>query len=123
MGGSKNGYKVLADSNLDWGQDLKGLKRWMDRNGVKKIQLAYFGSADPGYYGIDALCIPGSLMISSCPRSKNLEVPNHLAISVTYIQGVNGAYTGKVLRELAESLRLRRPITTVGHSIFVFRLD
>ena len=123
VGGSKNGYKVLADSNLDWGQDLKGLKRWMDRNGVKKIQLAYFGSADPGYYGIDALCIPGSLMISSCPKSKNPEVPNHLAISVTYIQGVYGTYTGKVLRELVESLRLRTPIATIGHSIFVYRLD
>src|SRR5262249_32425150 len=42
-GGPKNGHRVALDSNLDWGQDLKGLKRWMDGNGVKKIDLLYFG--------------------------------------------------------------------------------
>src|SRR5262249_4468416 len=31
-GGPDNGHKILLDSNLDWGQDLKGLKRWMDQN-------------------------------------------------------------------------------------------
>ena len=33
FGGPANGYKFLADSsNLDWGQDLKGLKRFMEKN-------------------------------------------------------------------------------------------
>ncbi|MEI6421095.1 MAG: glycosyltransferase family 39 protein, partial [Lentisphaerota bacterium] len=31
-GGSKNGYKHLVDSSLDWGQDLKGLKSWLEKN-------------------------------------------------------------------------------------------
>lgn len=34
VGGSRNGFKYLTDSNLDWGQHLKLLKRWMTRNGV-----------------------------------------------------------------------------------------
>src|SRR5215472_10225983 len=42
-GGPKNGHRVLVDSNLDWGQDLPGLKRWMDANRVKKIQFLCFG--------------------------------------------------------------------------------
>ena len=36
----------------DWGQDLKGLKRWMDARGVREINLSYFGTASPEYYGI-----------------------------------------------------------------------
>jgi len=51
VGGPKNGYKYLADSNIDWGQDLKNLKKWMDANGVKRINLGYSGFPDPASYG------------------------------------------------------------------------
>ena len=47
VGGPSNGFRYLADSNIDWGQDLKPLKGWMDRNQVAHINLAYFGVADP----------------------------------------------------------------------------
>ncbi len=55
-----NGHLVLLDSNLDWGQDLKPLKRWMDANKVRQINLDYFGTADPAYYGIHATILTGS---------------------------------------------------------------
>ena len=119
-GGAKNGYKVLADSSLDWGQDLKGLKRWMDQNGVKKIRLAYFGTADPIYYGIDAVYMPGSLIFSPRPESKNPEAPRYIAVSATYIYGVD---SGKPLKEFYKPLRFRKPVATIGHSIFIYRLD
>jgi len=43
-GGPAGGFRYLADSNLDWGQALKPLKKWMDANGVQHINLAYFGT-------------------------------------------------------------------------------
>jgi 4-amino-4-deoxy-L-arabinose transferase-like glycosyltransferase len=46
------GDRILLDSNLDWGQGLKRLKRHMDREGIPKIGLAYFGHVDPAIYGI-----------------------------------------------------------------------
>ena len=58
VGGPKNGYKYLVDSNLDWGQDLKGLKSYMDEKGIDKIKLGYFGSADADYYGINYEYLP-----------------------------------------------------------------
>ena len=58
IGGPRNGYKYLADSNLDWGQDLKPLKKWMDQHNVRFINLSYFGLADPAYYGIDCDYLP-----------------------------------------------------------------
>jgi len=51
-GGPLGGHRVLADSNLDWGQDLPRLARWMKERGVGRIQLGYFGSDDPDRYGI-----------------------------------------------------------------------
>jgi hypothetical protein len=60
VGGPRNGYKYLADSNIDWGQGLKLLKQWMDRQGVSQIGLAYFGTADPTYYGIDYTQLPAA---------------------------------------------------------------
>ncbi len=52
-GGSKNGERWFVDSSLDWGQDLPRLQHWMEREGVDRVDLAYFGTADPRAYGID----------------------------------------------------------------------
>jgi hypothetical protein len=54
-GGPKNGYRHLVDSSLDWGQDLKGLGRWLKAKelpGQKKtdVYVSYFGIASIDYY-------------------------------------------------------------------------
>jgi hypothetical protein len=51
-GGPERGYRWLDDSNLEWGQDLKRLKAYMDENGIEEIKLFYFGNALPQGYGI-----------------------------------------------------------------------
>jgi 4-amino-4-deoxy-L-arabinose transferase-like glycosyltransferase len=79
IGGPAQGHRYLADSNIDWGQDLKRLATWQqqrratasdtgDAGGAgsatseasvmaaadRPIKLAYFGSAEPRAYGVDA---------------------------------------------------------------------
>jgi Dolichyl-phosphate-mannose-protein mannosyltransferase len=51
-GGPSNGRYHLVDSSLDWGQDLPGLKAWLDANKKpgEDAYLAYFGSGEPRYY-------------------------------------------------------------------------
>jgi tetratricopeptide (TPR) repeat protein len=52
-GGPSNGYQWLIDSNLDWGQDVKRLKHFLDERAITNIDLAYFGPGGPiDYYGI-----------------------------------------------------------------------
>jgi hypothetical protein len=46
-GGPSQGWRWLVDSNVDWGQDLPGLKGYMDRSGIPRVTLCYFGTADP----------------------------------------------------------------------------
>ena len=69
-GGGRNGFRYLADSNVDWGQDLKPLKKWMDANGVQHINLAYFGTAVPKYYGIDCTYLWGTILPGVTPRCR-----------------------------------------------------
>ncbi|MCJ7543372.1 MAG: hypothetical protein MUP47_02210, partial [Phycisphaerae bacterium] len=65
VGGSRNGYRHLVDSSLDWGQDLPGLKRWLDEHGLSgpssttPVYLSYFGASSPAHYEVRALRLPG----------------------------------------------------------------
>ena len=83
-------HEILVDSNLDWGQDLKGLKQWMDQTGVRRIQLAYFGTSDPAYYGIDAIYVSGTwLVVLTKPRYyDDAQLSSYIAISATHLVGV-----------------------------------
>jgi hypothetical protein len=51
-GGPANGYRMLVDSNLDWGQDLIRLRRYMETRGWNAVHLAYFGLVNPETYGV-----------------------------------------------------------------------
>lgn len=59
VGGPSNGYRILTDSNVDWGQDLLRLKQWMVENEVESVKLGWFGTADPSYYDIHHEPLPG----------------------------------------------------------------
>jgi|1185.fasta_scaffold17610_1 hypothetical protein len=45
-------YRLLTDSNTDWGQGLIALKKYQDAHPNETIHLAYFGSIDPAVYGV-----------------------------------------------------------------------
>jgi 4-amino-4-deoxy-L-arabinose transferase-like glycosyltransferase len=57
-GGPDNGWRLLVDSSLDWGQDLPALKSWLERNNsgreAEPVFLSYFGNGEPRYYNIHA---------------------------------------------------------------------
>lgn len=52
LGGDRNGYRYVFDANYDWGQGLIALNKFQQKNGNKKLQLAYFGNISPSRYGI-----------------------------------------------------------------------
>jgi hypothetical protein len=47
-------YRLLSDSNVDWGQGLLALQKYQREHPDEQISLAYFGSVDPGVYNIQA---------------------------------------------------------------------
>ncbi len=46
----KNIHKYVSDSNVDWGQSLKYLAKYTEKNNIKKITVHYFGGGSPKYY-------------------------------------------------------------------------
>jgi hypothetical protein len=119
IGGSQNGYKYLADSNLDWGQDLKPLKKWMDQNGVPFVNLCYFGSADPAYYGIHCSYLPPPSTFAT-GRDNELRLPGYVAVSVQNLLGVS---VNPPRPDLYKKLREAEPVAVMGYSIRVYWVE
>lgn len=131
-GGPKNGYKMLVDANLDWGQDLKALAEYLDEKGVDKVNLGYFGSADADYYGIDYDYLPS---VGLAPKNEGekwwyevteplppIELkPGVYAISATVLaspiflqEGFSDAYA---------PFRKLEPVDQVGNSILIYKIE
>ncbi len=51
VGGPKNGYKYLDDSNIEWGQDLKRLGKYQTSNPDTKVIYSWKNS-NPEYYQV-----------------------------------------------------------------------
>jgi hypothetical protein len=115
-GGPKNGHRFLVDSNLDWGQDLKGLKRWMEGQGLEKIEFAYFGTVDPSLYGINAVPALGSNTLFWRGGKDHSPTSPYIAISATYLAGL---YLSD--KDTYALFRGKNPVASIGHSILVYR--
>ena len=121
-GGPGRGYRLLADSNLDWGQDLPALADYLATNAPgEQVYLSYFGQADPAYYGINYAALPS--WPPTPPDVAHLDfypmhpAPGLYAISASDLVGV----------QLEEPdtfgyFRLREPLAQVGYSIFIYRV-
>jgi hypothetical protein len=108
-GGTRGGLRLLGDSNLDWGQDLKALGGWQRRHPDVRLYLDYFGAVDPRLYvraerfDPSALAWPGE--------------PGVLAVSATNLQGI---YLSPPARAFYAPLRRREPRAVIGGSIYLF---
>jgi len=115
-GGPEGGYRYLIDSNIDWGQDLPQLKRLMEKKGIARLFLAYFGEVAPELYGISY----------DLPPLKG-PVQGYLAVSVSILQGkgqwfptLNGQWV--FLPENALSwVKKYAPVGRAGYSIYIYK--
>ncbi len=119
-GGPRNGHAHLVDSNIDWGQDLLELKRWLDRHPeCESLGLAYFGCVDPRAAGIEFSLPPDA---PEGPR------PGWYAVSVTLLRGYrfsvpDGKGGLRYLDGPSYSYFLRfEPVARAGYSIYVYHL-
>jgi hypothetical protein len=111
VGGPGNGPLYLADSNIDWGQDVKKLVQWLDAHGTRRARVFYFGNAQLRYYGVDEVGYPG-------PRDQ----PGWNAIDDYCVASVTPLLGNYVPLEDLAQLRLREPIAKVGWSMYVYDL-
>ncbi len=83
VGGPRRGHRYLADSNIDWGQDLLRLQKYAAAHPNESIKLAYFGSAVPTAY------VPCTALPSYVPFEPRAELTaGTYVVSLTQLLGV-----------------------------------
>ena len=110
------GHNYVVDSNLDWGQDVKRLAKWVEKNNIQKISLDYFGWADQNYYLKDKLVW---ITAGKYKNAREFLADNpeggYIAVSASFYMGS---------REKPETsyawLENYKPVTVIGNSIFVW---
>jgi hypothetical protein len=106
-GGPEKGVHYFADSNIDWGEDIKGLKAYMDIKDIPEINLMYYGpngSLETRYYGI----------IQAPPERAAL---SPWAISATWLYYAD---IDAIRNAIPFSLKTRQTDDTIGHSIYIY---
>jgi Dolichyl-phosphate-mannose-protein mannosyltransferase len=117
VGGPNEGYRYLSDSNLDWGQDLKGLAAYVQAQQLPIIYLSYFGNLPFDVYPFRFQYVPS---IGSQERLPTDRVPatvprELLAISV---MNLHGAFFKD--HDRYKWLLNTPPLIKIGYSIFVY---
>lgn len=117
-GGPSHGMNLLGGSNLDWGQDLRGLREFMRRENLPMIYLSYYGTDSPASHGIHKQDLPTPwsqlARISLLPEHPGRDI---LAISVNNLQGCHL----KNPRTYRWLLR-KKPIARIGYTIYIYDL-
>jgi 4-amino-4-deoxy-L-arabinose transferase-like glycosyltransferase len=116
-------HYMLADSNLDWGQDLRRLRRYMDQHGIAAVKLSYFGSASPAHLGLAHEMLTSANVYLMCEQglvtARDLRPGDYVAIGATNLVGAS--FPEEARDELAR-FRAMEPVATIGHSIMVYRM-
>ncbi|TRZ78250.1 phospholipid carrier-dependent glycosyltransferase [bacterium] len=136
-GGSKNGYKIVTDSNVDWGQDLRNLVSWVKENNIENIKVDYFGGGCTKYYFCDRIANPEDIGPASISESEAYDCSNSpfeewhanngqstgwFAISATFLQ--NSAWNKLQYGEEDYGwLREMEPTDTIGGSILIYYVE
>ena len=112
VGGAKNGYKYLDDSNVEWGQDLKRMKDYQTKNPDIKV-VSSWNRLKPEYYGIENV-IPLN-------DTKWWQKPEGLyAVNTTLLirmQRLSETRNDPTLNWLA----LYKPIDRMGYAFYIFK--
>ena len=116
-GGPRGGVNWLVDSNLDWGQDLKRLRNYVDTHRIDSLKLLYFGTADPAHYGVksERLTLQDfrNLEVSQDPGLEQEHSNEKWALSATNYAAL--LRTAPWLKKIQG-----REAARIGYSIFVF---
>jgi tetratricopeptide (TPR) repeat protein len=119
-GGPSRTYKYLSDSNVDWGQQLKSTKTYLERKGIKDCWFIYFaeGPVRMKDYGIP--CKP-LVTIGTLWLDEELDIPPSVDGSVLISAGtLSGFEFGPGPLNPYEVFKLRQPTDVIDYAVFVF---
>jgi len=120
FGGPSRTYRYLTDSNSDWGQQLRSLKKYLDARGVSECWFAYFaqGVADASHYGIPCKPLPTA---DSLWIGEKIQVPPAIDGPVVMSAGVlSGFEFGPGPLNPYDQFQTLEPTAEIDGGLFVF---
>lgn len=119
-GGPSQTYKYLTDSNSDWAQQLKSVKKYLDQRGVKDCWFLYFaeGVAEPTYYGIPCKPLP---TVSTLWLNDRIDVPVSINGPVLIsASNLSGYEFGPGVLDPYGQFKSLTPTAVIDSGVFVF---
>jgi hypothetical protein len=119
-GGPDNGWKWLAESNIDWGQDLLLLKEWLDQHpeATASMQLAYYGGVPPHLLGVKGAAIQYQYGPQPGWYAVSVNALVGMAFSSRYPEGGFIHYPLGAFRYFEHFT----PMAKAGYSIFIYHI-
>ena len=131
-GGAARGWQTLSDSNVETGQEVKPLARYLKDRGENRVTGIMVGGEFLKFYGIQADDFPGWDVADDSDEDSNddsgeaddehgMTEPiktEYVAIRAWYLSEVDLSDKQK---EIIDRYRQQTPEVMVGNSIFVFR--
>jgi hypothetical protein len=118
-GGPSNGWKLLGSSNIDWGQDILEVDRWLKSNQDKRPLVM-----DIDYFGMNGelFDVPTQLPPRLRKDASFDEVRKTIRATQWWIISTKRLYN---LPEMAgiEYLQQIEPVTRIAHAYHVYRID
>jgi 4-amino-4-deoxy-L-arabinose transferase-like glycosyltransferase len=116
-------WQLLSDSNVEWGDDVRGMAAYLKSRGETRVRGALLGGfLTPPYYGIDY----ADMLVLSNDR---LPPTRYVAVGASYLNGSTAemakpagrTFTDAELINFFDAYRRRTPEAVIGGSIYLFR--
>ncbi|HXR98925.1 MAG TPA: glycosyltransferase family 39 protein [Pyrinomonadaceae bacterium] len=116
--GAARGWQMLSDSNVETGQEVKPLARYLKDHGENRVTGIMVGGEFLKFYGIQADDFPGWYDDEDSEDAAEPIKTEYIAIGAWNLSEIDLSDKQK---EIIDRYRQQKPEMMVGDSIFVFR--
>jgi hypothetical protein len=121
-GGPLQVRNYLSDANVDWGQQLKTVKQYLDQNHITNCWFAYFpdGAVQPQDYDVHCqrLPTPSALWWLNLPMNVPPEIDGTVLISESDLDGVE---SGDGALNPYDSFHQVKPVAILQDGVYVYQ--
>ncbi len=120
LGGDQPGWKLLSDSNVEWGDDVKAAAAYLRSRGETRLSGATSGGwLTFRFFGVD--------YFDMCPpHDKDPVQTNYVAIGASFLNGSTVPGSAELPEKERENMfaayRDRKPEAVFGNSIYLYRV-
>ena len=122
-GGTARGWQMLSDSNVETGQEVKTLARYLKERGENRVTGIMVGGEFLRFYGVELNDFPQwdedeDDQDSEDPGNASNVDTKYVAIGAWYLSEID---LSEKQKQMIDAYRQQKPEAMVGNSIFVFR--